>query len=56
MLCDFPVPIRPENVHASPIGIARPFLPCVKNHVVAFREHPHEMDALAWYSFAIPSK
>jgi hypothetical protein len=47
MLYDFPVPIQPENVHASPIGIARPFLPRMKNHLVAFRERSHKMDALA---------
>src|SRR6202035_228430 len=45
---NFPLPIKPENVHARPIGIARPFLPRVKNHVVVFRKDPYEMDALAW--------
>lgn len=47
MLYDFHVPIQPENVHPGPIGIARPFLPRVKHRVVAFGEHPHEMDAFA---------
>jgi hypothetical protein len=46
MLYDFPIPIQAENVYASPVGIARPFLPRVKNHVIAFREYPNEMDAL----------
>jgi hypothetical protein len=47
MLYDFPVPIQAENVYSSPVGIARPFLSSMKNHVIAFREYPHEMNPLA---------
>jgi len=47
MLYDFPVPVQAKNVYAGPVGIARPLLPRVKNHVISFREYPHEMDALA---------
>src|SRR5947209_6776243 len=45
---DFAVVIEAKNIDASPIGVSRPLLITMQDHVVAFGNDPFELDALSW--------
>ena len=45
---DFAVVIEPKNINACPIGVPWPLLITMQDHVVAFGNHPLEVDTLAW--------
>src|SRR5439155_20013932 len=45
---DFAVVIESKNIDAGPIGVPRPLLITMQDHVVAFGKDPFEMHALAW--------
>ncbi len=47
MFDDFAVVIEPKNINACPIGVPWPLLITMQDHVVAFGNHPLEVDTLA---------
>lgn len=48
MFDDFSVVIEPKNINACLIGVPWPLLVTMQDHVVAFGNHPLEVDTLAW--------
>ena len=48
MFDDFAVVIEPENINAGPIAVPWSLLITMQDHVVAFSNHPLEVDPLAW--------
>ncbi len=55
MFDDFAVVIEPKNINACPIGVPWPLLITMQDHVVAFGNHPLEVDTLAWISDRSPA-
>ncbi|MEA2732761.1 MAG: hypothetical protein QOF70_7236, partial [Acetobacteraceae bacterium] len=47
MLNDLSSIVQPEDIDARPCMIARPFLAAMKDNVISFRDHPHELDIFA---------
>ena len=56
MLDDLAIVIRPEDIHAGPIAVARPLLLAVEDNVVSLGDHTLEVHAFAGYSCAIRMK
>lgn len=47
MLYDLAAIVQGKDVHASPIGISRPALVAVQDHLIFLSDHAHEVDMLA---------